>query len=64
MTKRISVNQLEADRLGLINYIKLLEKNIKELQARQIMAKGTLQYVNQLLLSQEDKNGDKRRADK
>jgi len=49
MSKGISVNQLEADRLGLINYIKLLEKNIKELQARQIMARGTLQYINQLL---------------
>ena len=52
--KQIRV-RLEEDRNGLINYTRMLEKNIAELKQRLILAQGALQYLTHLL---GDKNGN------
>ena len=47
--KQVRIKQLEEDRNGLINYTRMLEKNIAELKQRLILAQGALQYLNHIL---------------
>lgn len=52
------IKRLNEDRKGLINYIGQLKRSISDLQKRQMLADGALQYINKLLKEQEGKNGN------
>jgi len=57
-SRQAIIKRLNEDREGLINYIGQLKRSISDLQKRQILAEGALQYINQLLKEQEGKNGN------